>query len=129
MNLVKLNGILEACADSKGPYQTAHLRSLIRVFAVHLQNQWILNNLSITALYEPVGCIGYSDLNILQTLEDNVSFDATYALQGNLFLGANVVNPVPIQLASLQSQTQGSFMSCQNALDMCLTNNRIPDWM
>ena len=31
-------GYFEACADSEGPDQTAHLRSLIRTFAVRLMN-------------------------------------------------------------------------------------------
>ena len=32
------------CVDSKGPDQTAHLRSLIRAFTVCCQNHWILQN-------------------------------------------------------------------------------------
>ena len=33
-----------ACADSEDPDQTAHPRSLIRVFAVRLKTPWILQN-------------------------------------------------------------------------------------
>ena len=33
---------LKAYADNEDPDQTAHMRSLIRAFAVRLQNNWIL---------------------------------------------------------------------------------------
>ena len=36
---------LRACADSEGPDQTAHSRSLIWAFPVHKPNHWILQNL------------------------------------------------------------------------------------
>ena len=35
---------LWAYADSEGPDQPAHSRSLIRAFTVRLQNQWIQQN-------------------------------------------------------------------------------------
>ena len=38
---------LRACSESKDPDQTAHLRSLIRAFAVRKQNLWILKNVSM----------------------------------------------------------------------------------
>ena len=37
---------LWADADSEGPDQTVQMRSLIRAFTVHKQNQWILLNVS-----------------------------------------------------------------------------------
>ena len=33
---------VHVCADSEGPDQTAHTRSLIKAFAVRKQNHWIL---------------------------------------------------------------------------------------
>ena len=38
---------LWAYADSEGPDQPAHLRRLIRAFAVHRQNHWLLYNVSM----------------------------------------------------------------------------------
>ena len=40
-----LKACLRANADSEGPDQTAHPRSLIRAFTVRLQNHWILENI------------------------------------------------------------------------------------
>ena len=33
--------------DSKGPDQLAHLLSLIKAFAIHKQNNWILKNVTM----------------------------------------------------------------------------------
>ena len=38
---------LGARADSAGPDQTAHPRSLIRAFTVRKQNHWVLQNVSM----------------------------------------------------------------------------------
>ena len=40
---------LRAYADSKGPDQTAHLRSLIRAFAVRKENHLMLKNVSMVS--------------------------------------------------------------------------------
>ena len=70
---------LRTYADSEGPYQTAHTRSLIRAFAVRKQNHWIQQNSSMENKCPDETAHVQDDVNlhILRMLEGTFSLEAS----------------------------------------------------
>ena len=73
---------LLAYADSDGLYQFALPRSLIRAFAVHNQNHWKLNNVSIECNVSDETAYVQDDVNrqILHMFEGTFLLDAAHII-------------------------------------------------